>query len=151
MGKWTMEELKALTPRQRHHLFNNARSANSPEAKELVMLLENAGLPYSEGACLAMDDPITLKIGDLLNSEEGTKALIAATEAGLPAMAGIDRMLSQTLGVDYGGHNMSIATAGSLVAKRMRQLGYRNSEKKGRLPDVSVAKTAEIFVKASDR
>src|ERR1700693_4863626 len=84
MGKWAMEELKALTPSQRHRLFNNARTVNSPEAKELVMLLEIAGLPYSEGACLAMDDPITLKIGDLLNSKEGTIALIAATEAGLP-------------------------------------------------------------------
>lgn len=112
------------------------------------MLLENAGLPYSEGACLAMDDPITLKVGDLLHSKEGTKALIAATEAGLPAIAGIDRTLSQTLGVDYGGHNMSTTTSGSLVAARMRQLGYRNSGKKGKLPPGSVAKTAEIFVKA---
>jgi len=114
------------------------------------MLLENAGLPYSEGACLAMDDPITLKIGDLLNSKEGMKALIATTEAGLPAIAGIDRTLSQTLGVDYRGHNMSTATAGSLVAARMRQLGYRNSGKKGKLPSGSVAMTGEIFVKAID-
>jgi hypothetical protein len=112
------------------------------------MLLDNVGLPYSESACLTLDDPITLKIGDMVTSEEGTKALIAATEAGLPTIAGIDRTLSQTLGVDHGGHNMSTATAGSLVAERMRQLGYRNSGRKGKLPAGSVAKTGEIFVKA---
>jgi hypothetical protein len=43
---------------------------------------------------------------------------------------------------------MSTATAGSLVAERMRQLGYRNSGRKGKLPAGSVAKTGEIFVKA---
>jgi hypothetical protein len=92
------------------------------------MLLENAGRPYSDGACLAMDDPITVKIEDFLNSKEGTKAVIATTAAGLPAIAGIDQTLGQTLGVDYRGHNM-----------------------KGNLPAGSIAKTGEIFVKAVNR
>ncbi len=94
-----------------------------------------------------MDDPVTIRMFEIINSAEGRAAMIAATEKGLPAISGVDHRLSAELGVDYGGHNQATQTAGFLVAERVRQLGYRNSGRKGKLPERSIAKTAEIFVK----
>lgn len=93
-----------------------------------------------------MNDPITLKMYDIINSDEGIAAMIAATTKGLPAITGVDNRLSQELGVDYGGHNQATATAGALIADCMRGQGYRNSGRKGKVGEGSVAKTAEIFI-----
>jgi hypothetical protein len=73
--------------------------------------------------------------------------MISATESGLPAIDGVDRRLSEELGVDYGGHNMATNTAGVLVAECMQRLGYRKTGRKGKLTEGSVAKTGEIFVR----
>jgi hypothetical protein len=73
--------------------------------------------------------------------------MIEATEQGLPAICGVESMLSRALGVDYGGHNMTTNIAGRFIAERMQQLGYKNSGRKGKLEEGSVAKTAEIFVR----
>jgi hypothetical protein len=144
MTKIDEAKLRAMSVHDRHQVWINARKKDTPEAKAIVKLIEKLGLPYSEEACLRGDDPITMKIWEIVN--QSTDAMIAATEKGLPAMSGVDGRLSELLGVDYGGHNMATATAGSMVAERMRQLGYRNSGRKGQMPAGSVAKTAEIFV-----
>lgn len=147
MPQWTLEKIKAMSVHDRHKLWKNARTRTDTDAKNVVRLIEEAGLPYSSDACLTMDDPITLKIYEIIDSNEATAAMIEATERGMPAISGVDRLLSNALGVDYGGHNMSTATAGSFVAERMRHLGYKNSGRKGKLAEGSIAKTAEIFVK----
>jgi hypothetical protein len=144
MVKYTAEKIKAMSVHDRHTIWKRARPRTDPEAKEVTKLIEESGLPYSEEACLRGDDPVTLEIWRIVN--ENSTAMIEATEKGLPAICGVDRLLSEALGVDYGGHNMATATAGSMVAERMRQLGYRNSGKKGKMPPGSIAKTAEIFV-----
>jgi hypothetical protein len=144
MVKYTPEKIKAMSVHDRHTIWKRARTRTDTEAKDIVRLIEQSGLPYSEEACLRGDDPITIKIWEIV--EENAAAMIEATDKGLPAICGVDRLLSEALGVDYGGHNMATATAGSMVAERMRQLGYKNSGKKGKMPKGSVAKTAEIFV-----
>jgi hypothetical protein len=108
---------------------------------------EECGLPYSEGAALRWDDPIALKIYEIVNSKEAAAAMIEVTEQGLPAICGVEPMLIKALGVDYGGHNMTTNIAGRFIAERMQQLGYKNSGRKGILTEGSVAKSAEIFVK----
>jgi hypothetical protein len=95
--------------------------------------------------CLTLDDPITLKMEEIILSPEGRQAAIAATAAGLPAMAGIDPILSTALGDDYGKHNFATATAGDFVAKLMRSLGYKEAGSR-KLPSHCVAKTALFWV-----
>jgi hypothetical protein len=97
-------------------------------------------------ACITLDSPIYAKMDEIVSSPEGQAAAVAAAEAGLPAMAGIDPMLSAALGADYGKHNMSTATAGDLVARLMRSLGYKKVPgKEPRMPNC-VAKTGQLWV-----
>jgi hypothetical protein len=97
---------------------------------------------------LTLDDPITLKMKQITHSPEGQAAAIAAANAGLPAMAGIDPMLSAALGADYGKHNLATATAGDFVANLMRSLGFKESGRRS-LPSHCVARTAVFWVKSA--
>ncbi|MEQ1492405.1 MAG: hypothetical protein ABL932_17820, partial [Terricaulis sp.] len=142
---WTLENLKARSPAERHRIYMNAcAKAHTPEGAQLKQLLEQSGLPYSDDAALKNDDPITIKMTEIIFSPEGRQAALAATAAGEAAMAGIDPLLQQALGVDYGAHNMGTNTAGSIVAVLMRQLGFEAAGKKA-LPAGCVAKTAETW------
>jgi hypothetical protein len=144
---WTPEKIKAMSPSDRHTIWKRARTRQDEEAKKVVRMIEECGLPYSDDRCLTLDDPVTLKMYDIINSRDGIAAMIEATENGLPAIAGVDRRLNDALGVDYGGHNQATATAGSLIADCMHGQGYRNSGRKGKVGEGMVAKTAEIYVR----
>ncbi len=96
--------------------------------------------------CLTNDDPITIKMREIVNSAEGRATAIAAAKAGLPGLAGIDPLLSTEFGADYGKHNMSTATAGDFVANLMRSLGYKKVGTRT-LPSHCVARTADLFVR----
>jgi hypothetical protein len=97
---------------------------------------------------LTLDDPITLKMKQIIHSPEGQAAAVAAANAGLPAMAGIDPMLSAALGTDYGKHNLATATAGDFVANLMRSFGFKESGRRS-LPSHCVARTAVFWIKAA--
>src|SRR4051794_27599599 len=90
---YTIEKLTSMSVGDRHNLWKNAKSKDTPEAGALVNAIEALGLPFSEGGGLKMDDPLTLKIWVIINSPEGKAACIAANDAGLPAVAGVDPML----------------------------------------------------------
>ena len=108
-----------MTVHKRHALYKNAcRLGHTPEGAALKKLIEQAGLPYSETAALRGDDPITLKMHEIIWSPNGRQAALAATEAGEAAMAGIDPLLQVALGSDYGAHNMATNRAGSMWAPR---------------------------------
>ncbi len=143
---WDHDRLKAMSIRERAELYRNAcRLGHTAEGAELKKLIEEAGLPFSEAACLRNDDPITMKMHEVINSEEGREAALAATAAGLPAMAGIDPLLQVALGVDYGPHNMGTQTAGGLVAELMRSLGYKKAGQRP-MPEHCVARSAVMWV-----
>lgn len=142
---WTLDELKAMSVHDRAELYRNAcRLAHTDDGGALRARIEEAGLPFSEEACLSMDDPITIKMWDIINSPEGRKAAVESVQAGEPAMLGIDPLLSAALGSDYGAHNMGTATAGSLVGRLMLSLGYKKTGSK-KLPAHCVAKTAATW------
>lgn len=142
---WRLEELAAMSVHKRADLYRNAcRLGHTTEGAALKKLLEDAGLPFSEEGCLSSDDPIYLKMRGLIESKDGREAAVAAVEAGLPAMAGIDPMLQVLLGSDYGSHNMGTQTAGSIVAEVMRSLGYKKTGE-APLPPNCVAKTAATW------
>lgn len=142
---WTLEELKVMSVHDRAELYRNAcRLGHTEEGGALKRRIEEAGLPFSEEACLSMDDPITIKMWEVINSPEGRKAAVEAVQAGEPGMLGVDQMLQVALGSDYGAHNMGTATAGSLVGRLMLSLGYKKTGSK-KLPAHCVAKTAATW------
>lgn len=143
--KWTLEELKAMSVHDRAELYRNAcRLGHTDDGAALKIRIEEAGLPFSEEACLSMDDPITIKMWEIINSPEGQKAAVEAVQGGEPGMLAIDPMLQVALGSDYGPHNMGTATAGSLVGRLMLSLGYKKAGTK-KLPAHCVAKTAATW------
>lgn len=143
--RWNREELKAMPIHERAELYKNAcRLGHTPQGAAVKKLIEEAGLPYSDDACLTSDDPITIKMHDIIHSKQGREAAIAATQRGVPAMEGIDPLLQAALGVDYGAHNKGTATAGGLVGELMYSLGYKKKGVKT-LPAHCVARTASVF------
>lgn len=147
---YTKEQLKALRPDQRHTIWIRARTMTTDEAKQLARDIEELGLPYSDPAALRMDDPVTIKMHEIINSAAGRAACINATEDGLPAIAGVDAMLNEALGVEYRGGNMGTQTAGSLVGELMRSLGYSHGGQRP-LPPGCVAKTGAFWVKGKSK
>jgi hypothetical protein len=143
--QWNIERLRARSPHERHQLYMNAcAKAHTEDGAALKLLIEDSGLPFSDDAALKMDDPISLKMIEIIFSPEGRQAALEATNKGEPAMLGIDPLLQTALGVDYGPHNRGTVTAGAIVGALMRQLGYENAGQKP-LPEHCVAKTAETW------
>ena len=143
--EWTKETLASKSRHERETIYKNARKKNSPEAVTLVKMIEEAGLPYSDAACPTSDDPLTIAIYDLIHSAMGRQAAIDAIEKGLPPLAGIDPLLLDKLGTDYGAHNMTTAVAGRLIAELMRSLGYKEAGTSRPLLPGSVAKTGQMW------
>ena len=144
--KWTPEELRAMSVRERADLYKNAcRLAHTPEGAALKKDIEDAGLPFSEEAALKGDDPILLRMHEVIYSKEGREAALKATKDGLPAMAGVDPLLAEALGSDYGPHNRSTINAGEIVGSLMRSLGYKKDLQRT-LPEHCVATSATLWV-----
>jgi len=143
-GGWTRAKLAARTSVERHNIWKNARGKGTPEAMALAAVIEELGLPYSDPSALKNDDPITIKMHEIINSPAGRAACLKATDQGLPAIAGVDGMLSAALGIDYRGENMATHTAGSLVGELMRSQGFVHGGQKA-LPSGCVAKTGAVW------
>lgn len=93
---------------------------------------------------LKMDDPLTLQMFDIINSPDGRAACIRTTQAGEPAIAGVDPLLSAALPGQYTGENRATVTAGVLVGELMRMLGYEHAGDRA-LPQGCVAKTGAYW------
>ena len=143
-GGWTRTKLRALTLEARHNVWRNARTLGTPEAVKLAEAIEGLGLPYSMEGGLRMDDPLSLRIYEVVWSEEGRDGCKAATEAGWPAIAGVDAILRSKLGVDYGPENQVTNRAGVIVGELMRHLGYVKDGERP-MPSGSVAKTGATW------
>ena len=142
---WTAEKLKKLSVHERATLYANAcAKAGTPGGAELKAMIEEAGLPYSEAGGLSGDNPLSIKIWEIANSPEGRAAAKAAADQGLPALAGVDPLMAQALGSDYGKHNMTTIEAGSRVAEVMRALGYQDQGKRP-LPASCVARSGQLW------
>lgn len=142
---YTLEDLQKMPTHERAQLYKNAgRLAHTPEGAALKELIEKAGLPFSDSKALTLDDPITIKMWEIINSEEGKRLALDGTKQGLPALALIDPLLQAALGVDYGAHNMSPNRAGILVGDLMISKGFKQAGDK-KMPPGSVAKTAAMW------
>jgi hypothetical protein len=141
--EWTKEKIEALSPERREALFDNARAKGSPEAQHIIDLMVEHDLLVRSSGGLPRDHPTIQEIEEIIRSSEGRKAGKEASDQGLPAMAGVDHMLSAALGSKYGGHDTT-SWAGTLMAEVMAEAGYVQTRKKP-MPVGCVAKTAAFF------
>lgn len=146
MPDYTVDKLKAMTVAQRWQLYQNARKAvhnggaQAAAGKTVLEQIEASGLQYYTGGGLSEDDPVFLKIREVVYSEAGKEAALAAVRAGSPAVCGVDRLLRNELGEEYGKHDLGTSNAGYLVAQLMREIGYEEAGS-GRCPPECVART----------
>ena len=140
MTTYTLEALKVMTPERRSQLYRNAAARRDNGGQAIIDLIDESGLPLRSGG-MRMSDPVYLRMEEIVWSSAGRAAAIAATEQGLPAMAGIDPLLQADLGKQYHQHDQGTMNAGFIVAELMRHLGYVDAGQ-GKLPGSCVAKTA---------
>lgn len=142
--KITMEMIKAYSVADRHELYKKARVRDDEDAKLVLKMIEECGLPFSESGGIKNSNPLSLAIFEIVNSPAGISAALAAQASGLPPMAGIDPLIVEVLGVDYGAHNMTTVQAGSMVGEMMRSKGFVKTGEAS-LPATCVARTASLF------
>jgi hypothetical protein len=143
--QWTLDDLEAMSLHDRHTLFKNAvRLSHTPEGASLVALIREAGLPFSEDKMPTADDPLVLAMHERVNSPAARSGAVEATKQGLPALAGVEPLIVEALGADYGPHNWGTVIAGSMVGELMQSLGYRKVGRKD-MPPGSIAKTAATW------
>ena len=114
------------------------------DGNQLAREIERLGLPYEEPDRLPEDDPMRVAMAEIIVSPAGRSACIEATLDGLPAIAGVDPMLHDALGRDYRQSDEAVATAASLVAQVMVELGYVPAGTKA-LPSRYIARTGAFW------
>jgi hypothetical protein len=89
MAGYDLDKLRKMDVSQRWQLYRNARSAfqsgdpKASQAKEIMELIETSGLPYYGGGGLTNDDPVYLRMIEIVHSPEGREAALAAVGAGV--------------------------------------------------------------------
>jgi hypothetical protein len=141
--EWTKAKIEALSPQKRETLFDTARAQGTGEAQQIIDLMMEHNLLVRVGGGLPRDHPTIQTIEEIIRSDEGRKAGKEASDQGLPAMAGVDNMLSAELGSKYGDHDTT-SWAGTFMADVMADAGYVQTKKKP-MPAGCVAKTAAYF------
>src|SRR5262245_26579394 len=139
----TIEKLKAMTPERRATLYENARKRLDQGGQAVIDLINSSGLPLRSGG-ITFSDPVHIRMEEIIWSPEGKKLLVQATEAGLPALAGVEPLIVADLGDRYHPHDLGTVDAGSIVGEVMRHLGYELVDRKP-MPEGSVAKTAAVW------
>ena len=71
-----------------------------------------------------MDQALYRTMARLVNSVDGIKRAVRATNDGQPALAGVDELLRRELGSEYARANNGAWWAGFTVAQVMREMGY---------------------------
>lgn len=137
MTTYSLEDLKEMTPEQRAALYQNAARLRENGGQAIIDLIDSSGLSLSSGG-IRSDDPTYLKMEEIIWSTEGRKAAIKATESGLPALAGVDPLISDELGGRYNPHDDGTRSAGYIQAGLMRHLGFVE-DGQGRMPEGCVA------------
>ncbi|HTT85401.1 MAG TPA: hypothetical protein VMF67_18130 [Rhizomicrobium sp.] len=146
---WTRERLERLSQKQLHDLYQNAKNAKASQqaqAADLIRLIQDSGLPYSDPEGLKLDSPLGRQMKAIIFSPEGVAAAIAATERGLPALAGIDPLISEHLDKEYAETYEATIQAGYLVANMMRANGYFPTGLQAPIRGC-VAKSGEVYRK----
>jgi hypothetical protein len=147
IGGWTRSKLRERSQNERYAVWKRAKGLHSAEGNHLARAIELLGLPYAEPEPLAADDPMLIRMKEILAAPEARSAALEATLDGLPAMAGIDALLHDRLGEEYRRNEAAAPTAQTLVAELMTGLGYVDAGTKP-LPARHVARTGVFWKRA---
>jgi hypothetical protein len=142
----TLEQLKVMPAEQRTNLYTNAVRIGSQEAMAVAEILVKHNLLVTSTGGFPREHPIIRCVEEIITSTAGKAAAKQAADDGLPALAGLDPLLSKELGNDYGPSFGVTSWAGSIVAEQMRKLGYKEKGQRS-LPTGCVAKTGSFFQK----
>jgi hypothetical protein len=144
IGGWTRGKLRERSQSERHAVWKRARALHSAEGNHLARAIERLGLPYAEPEPLAADDALAVRMREVIGSPEARSAALEATLDGLPAMAGIDTLMHETLGEAYRLEPAAVPTAEALTAELMGSLGYVEAGRKD-LPSRHVARSGVFW------
>ena len=144
IGGWTRSKLRDRSQNERHAVWKRAKALHSAEGNHLARAIELLGLPYAEPEPLSESDPLVERMTEILASPAARSAALESTLDGLPAMAGIDILLHETLGEAYRQNPAAVPTAESMTADLMTRLGYAPAGRKD-LPARCVARTGVFW------
>jgi hypothetical protein len=144
IGGWTRGKLRERSQSERYAVWKRARGLHSAEGNHLARAIERLGLPYAEPEPLAADDTLAVRMAEVAASPEARSAALEATLDGLPAMAGVDTLMHETLGEAYRLNPAAVPTAEALVAELMGALGYVEAGRK-ELPSRHVARSGVFW------
>lgn len=147
IGGWTLARLRQRSQSERHAIWKRAKGLHSAEGNHLARAIERLGMPYAEPEPLAGDDPLMVRMREIMGLPAARSAAVEATLDGMAAMAGIDALLHESLGEDYRRTAAAVPTAQALTAELMRSLGYLEAGLK-ELPPRCVARTGVFWKKA---
>jgi hypothetical protein len=143
IGGWTLARLRERSQNERHAVWKRAKALHSAEGNHLARAIERLGLPY-EPEPLADDHALLARMKEIMASPGARSAALEATLDGLPALAGIDVLLHESLGEDYRRDPAAAPTAETLTAELMTSLGYVAAGRKD-LPARCVARTGVFW------
>ncbi len=146
IGGWTLERLRQRSQTERHSIWRRARALHSAEGNQLARAIERLGLPYAEPEPLGDGSPLRLRMRKIIVSPRARSAALEATLDGLPALAGVDTLLHESLGEDYRRNPAALPTAEVLVAELMTALGYIQAGRKD-LPRRNVARSGVFWTR----
>jgi len=144
IGGVTRTWLRARSQNERYAVWKRAKALHSAEGNHLARAIELLGLPYAEPEPLADDDPMMLRMRELIAEPRARAAAVEATLDGLPAMAGIDVLMHEEIGEDYRRNEAAVPAAQKLTFELMSRLGYVEAGHKD-LPARCVARTGVFW------
>jgi hypothetical protein len=147
IGGWTRGKLRERSQNELHAVWRRAKALHSAEGNHLARAIELLGLPYAEPEPLVADDPLAVRMREIMATPGARSAAVEATLDGLPAMAGIDTLMHETLGETYRLNAAAAPTAEALTAELMTSLGYAAAGRK-RLPPRHVARSGVFWKRA---
>ncbi len=147
IGGWTRGKLRERSQNERYAVWKRARGLHSAEGNHLARAIELLGLPYAEPEPLTPDDPLRVRMQETMATPAARSAAVESTLDGLPAMAGVDVLLHETLGEAYRLNPAAVPTAQILVAGLMHGLGYVAAGRKT-LPTRCVARNGLFWKRA---
>ena len=140
---WTKERLEGLSHKELSTLYERALTMDGDDARDVVELVQQHGLLSRLGGGYHRGHRIIQAIERVCRSPAGRDAASAAVQSGEAPMAGVDPLLVDALGSEYG-HRDTASWAGTFVAEEMEAEGYVRDGRKP-LPSDCVAKTAAFF------
>ncbi len=142
---WTIEKLRSKSHEEIRTLYTNARARNDDQARALAETILDSGLLVGSDGGLPFDHPDMLEIEEICGRPEAIDEAVEASEAGLPALAGMEYRLVRALGKRYG-PNYTTNHAGRCIRDGMASRGWKTTVQRS-MPEGSVAKTATVYVR----